>query len=346
MRFHRALATASATPVTACLASSRAVLRLAGEDVLPFLQVRRRKSGGGALRLTRLPTSSFPLPPPQGLLTNDTTHLAAPGAPPLAAALLTPQGRIVSDMFLHRADIDASPISPPTLHADVDAAAAATVLALLRRYRLRARVSVDDASGEAAVWAQTGGGGGQPGPSWPADARGVPELGRRAIILSRGAGALAEAGGGAGAYASLRLAAGVGEGADLEPGRGTPLEANLDGLNAVSFAKGCYVGQEPVARAHFQGQVRKRLMPVSFLPPAGAAPGWAPAVGESLAPALGSARPAGRVAAAAGAGLGLALLRLDAALPAAAAGIALPLADGGSAAPAVPAGWPAEWSRG
>ena len=43
-----------------------------------------------------------------------------------------------------------------------------------------------------------------------------------------------------------------------------PLEYNLDGLNAISFSKGCYVGQELVARTHFQGMVRKRLMPVAL----------------------------------------------------------------------------------
>ena len=43
-----------------------------------------------------------------------------------------------------------------------------------------------------------------------------------------------------------------------------PLEYNMDGLHAISFAKGCYVGQELIARAHYQGAVRKRLMPASI----------------------------------------------------------------------------------
>ena len=46
-------------------------------------------------------------------------------------------------------------------------------------------------------------------------------------------------------------------------GHAIPLEYNLDGLNAISFTKGCYVGQELIARSHFRGVVRKRLMPVS-----------------------------------------------------------------------------------
>ena len=48
------------------------------------------------------------------------------------------------------------------------------------------------------------------------------------------------------------------------PGHGIPLEYNLDGLNAISFTKGCYVGQELIARSHFRGVVRKRLMPVQL----------------------------------------------------------------------------------
>ena len=50
-----------------------------------------------------------------------------------------------------------------------------------------------------------------------------------------------------------------------------PLEYNLDGLGAISFTKGCYVGQELIARTHFRGVVRKRLMPVQVeASPAGA----------------------------------------------------------------------------
>lgn len=43
-----------------------------------------------------------------------------------------------------------------------------------------------------------------------------------------------------------------------------PLEYNLDALNGVSYSKGCYVGQELIARTHNRGVVRKRLMPVTI----------------------------------------------------------------------------------
>ncbi len=55
-----------------------------------------------------------------------------------------------------------------------------------------------------------------------------------------------------------------------------PQEANFDELHAISYTKGCYVGQETIARVHFRGHVNKHLRGVrasgSVLdaPPAGA----------------------------------------------------------------------------
>lgn len=49
-------------------------------------------------------------------------------------------------------------------------------------------------------------------------------------------------------------------------GEAIPLEYNVDGLNGISFTKGCYVGQELMARTHFKGVVRKRLMPFVGVP--------------------------------------------------------------------------------
>lgn len=53
-----------------------------------------------------------------------------------------------------------------------------------------------------------------------------------------------------------------------------PQEANFDELHAISYTKGCYVGQETVARIHFRGHVNKHLRGVIAAgldaPPAGA----------------------------------------------------------------------------
>ena len=38
-----------------------------------------------------------------------------------------------------------------------------------------------------------------------------------------------------------------------------PQEANFDDLHAISYTKGCYVGQETVARVHFRGHVNRHI---------------------------------------------------------------------------------------
>jgi len=51
-------------------------------------------------------------------------------------------------------------------------------------------------------------------------------------------------------------------------------EANMDALQAISYKKGCYTGQETVARVHFRGHVNRTLRRVALhddaVPPLGA----------------------------------------------------------------------------
>jgi folate-binding protein YgfZ len=52
-----------------------------------------------------------------------------------------------------------------------------------------------------------------------------------------------------------------------------PQEANFDELDAISYTKGCYIGQEVVARVHFRGHVNRHLRglrSVGAPPPTGA----------------------------------------------------------------------------
>lgn len=64
-------------------------------------------------------------------------------------------------------------------------------------------------------------------------------------------------------YHELRFVNGIAQGAEIV-GK-IPLETNLEMLNGVSFKKGCYLGQEMVARSHFKGQIRKRVLPVDII---------------------------------------------------------------------------------
>ena len=52
---------------------------------------------------------------------------------------------------------------------------------------------------------------------------------------------------------------------DNPSGQCLPLEDNVDLLNVLNFTKGCYLGQELVARTHYTGVVRKRLMPIEVV---------------------------------------------------------------------------------
>lgn len=47
-------------------------------------------------------------------------------------------------------------------------------------------------------------------------------------------------------------------GLDMDDGT-IPQEANFDELRAISYTKGCYTGQETVARVHFRGHVNRHL---------------------------------------------------------------------------------------
>jgi tRNA-modifying protein YgfZ len=66
-----------------------------------------------------------------------------------------------------------------------------------------------------------------------------------------------------------------------------PQEANFDDLDAISYTKGCYTGQEIVARVHFRGHVNRHLR---GLRAAGAEP---PPAGAQLVDESG--RPVGEV---------------------------------------------------
>jgi hypothetical protein len=64
-------------------------------------------------------------------------------------------------------------------------------------------------------------------------------------------------------YHGLRIRHGLADtDADLGSGEFFPHEANLDQLGAVSFAKGCYVGQEVVSRMEHRATARSRILPV------------------------------------------------------------------------------------
>ncbi|KAL2902204.1 hypothetical protein RDABS01_011713 [Bienertia sinuspersici] len=188
------------------------------------------------------------------------------------------------------------------LFADVDGSVLDELLDTLKRYRLRSKVDIEHMGDEFCCWQRFGGQlsdksssaeepevaglgwggsydtssmsssqGSESGWQWFKDPR-LDILGYRGIFPSGSPPPLVEADKEVSEenYLLWRLEKGVAEGPNEIPkGEAIPLEYNLAGLNAISFDKGCYVGQELVARTHHRGVIRKRVLPLNFVDDSG-----------------------------------------------------------------------------
>jgi tRNA-modifying protein YgfZ len=120
-------------------------------------------------------------------------------------------------------------------------------------------------------------------------------------------------------YEAHRIACGVPRGGlDFIYGDAFPHETNMDRLNGIDFDKGCYVGQEVVSRMQHRGTARTRTVRIAL-------DGPAPEAGSTV---LAGDKPLGTMGSTAGE-RGLALIRIDRAADALAAGT--PLTSGGLA---------------
>lgn len=219
----------------------------------------------------------------QGLVSNDITKAGPERA--IWAALLTPQGRFLNDMFVSDGGND-------TLLLETERERAAALAQKLSLYKLRSQVTVRDRSaaievavayGPSAAAAlgladDKGAAGTINGTTAYVDPR-LAELGVRVLAPTGQAAGLLEALGFASVpleeYEALRLRSGVPDGSrDLQFEKALLLESGFDELNGVDWKKGCYMGQELTARTKYRGLVKKRLFPVRVegaLPASGAA---------------------------------------------------------------------------
>jgi tRNA-modifying protein YgfZ len=199
----------------------------------------------------------------QGQVSNDTQRLTE--SIPVLAAYSTPQGRVLALIYLLPHSSGVLAIMPreillPTMER-------------MRKYILRAKVRIEEAADLIVA--------GQFGAAWPAASRYVEhdEIGtapvghdqnRRWVIGSpEKIAASADAAAAKRIEDEWRLA-------DIRAGLPQVYAAtseafvaqmlNLDLLDGISFSKGCYTGQEIIARTQHLGRIKRRLFRLS-LPP-------------------------------------------------------------------------------
>ncbi len=242
---------------------------------------------------------------------------AADGRTAGFGALLTPQGKIISDFLVVRQDNGGFLLDAP-------ATGEADLRKRLTMFKLRADVAIG--ASPLAVYAGTG---------TPPDAGLVavdprhPDLGWRLYAAEGSVATNADEA----VWQAHRVALGIPEaGADLPLLDAFPHDLAMDSLHGIDFDKGCYVGQEVVSRMRYRGTARRRPVTLSAetdLPPAGAEI----LIGGRVAGHLGSASGT----------RGIAILRLDRVQDAQTAGEAITV-DGLPVSVALPAwadyGWP------
>lgn len=204
----------------------------------------------------------------QGLLTQDVETLATGEL--RHGALLSPQGRLLFDLFLLGRD--------DGVWLDVAADRRDALIQRLTLYRLRAKVEIAAIETEvSALFTVRPGEGRDPDgvaasrdsewipafagmDRWMVDPR-LPALGLRGYGATPPADAVTAE---PAAYDAHRLSLGVPATADFGDDATYPIEADFDLLAGVDFHKGCFVGQETTSRMKRRGQIRSRMLPIAF----------------------------------------------------------------------------------
>ena len=211
----------------------------------------------------------------QGLVTNDVEQLMPSEEGKsvhscIYSLLLNPKGRFLHDMFIYNVGNEME----NALLLDVDLSSLKEVMKLLNRYRLRSKVKIKDVSDQYSVLSSAEDKVDETVLDTVSGIHAFKDprhslLGYRLLVedsdTSKDYLAMPEENKIPVNYTRLRFELGIPEGdAEIPSGKAIPLEYNMDSLNSISFTKGCYMGQELTARTHFQGLIRKRLIPITI----------------------------------------------------------------------------------
>jgi aminomethyltransferase len=174
----------------------------------------------------------------QSMVTNDVEAIAPGGG--AYALLLTPKARVIADLEVFRIDGDLVLATAPE--------AAGDVLETLVRARFRKKVALAPAE-YALVWGDADG----------AVAELETPIGAERLLTSAPPdGDLPIE-----AWETARIEAGIARYGREFDAETMPAEAGLV-ERAISFTKGCYPGQEPVARLHYRGHANRGLRGLRF----------------------------------------------------------------------------------
>jgi tRNA-modifying protein YgfZ len=215
----------------------------------------------GALRLRGPDATRFL----QGQLSSDVARLSPERS--LLAGYHNPQGRVIAVLRLVQ-------IAPDDLLAILPRELAPVVASRLSKFVLRSKVKIADQSAE---WRVSGLVQGDAGAQASPAAVNAQERDGESVIVCVGdkphrwlritAAHNAAASGGADeavargerdSWRRLDIAAGVPHVYAVTTEEFVAQMLNLDVLGAITFDKGCYTGQEVIARAHYRGRVKRR----------------------------------------------------------------------------------------
>lgn len=209
----------------------------------------------------------------------------------------TPKGRLLATFLLWLDDSGYTMLLPASL--------AETIRKRLSMYILRAKVRteiIDDAvigicgKNAAAEIAKLGGS--QPGSPHAVDAtadvRTVALPQDRCLMVVPRPHAAGIAAAAPGIWESLDIAAGIPFIVQATQEEFVPQMVNLDLIGALSYSKGCYPGQEIVARMHYLGKLKQRMFRAALAVPAAAGDKlYCAELGDQAAGMVVTAAPAG-----------------------------------------------------
>lgn len=193
----------------------------------------------------------------QGLVTNDVHKVREDKF--LFALMLSAQGKLLYDFFITQ--------KGELLLLDCPQNYIEDIIQKFKLYRLRANVNIVNMSKDLNVVVESERQ--VDSKSFFLDSRN-PELGYRALLTNDELNllpnmSLKESQEELQLYSQKRITLKVPEVEyDFKPQEFFPLHLGLDKLNAIDYDKGCYIGQEVVARATYGGVLRKKIYKATF----------------------------------------------------------------------------------